>query len=120
MAVQFRISVSHRPPATVLKLAGELDLATAGLLGEALTEQLRNGRTTLVVDTSSLRFCDLTGLDALMEGRAAAESAGGSLRLSGVHGVLARVLEVTRICEELRTHGPDLQHDADDLTPAYH
>ncbi|MEV7964574.1 STAS domain-containing protein [Sphaerisporangium sp. NPDC088356] len=117
--MQLIISVSHHPPVTVLRLAGDLDLATAGLLAGILDDLVRNGHTTLVVDTSALDFCDVTGVDALMEGHAAADRAGGSLRLSGVHGFLHRVLEVTRLCEVLQT--TDFRPDgADGFVPAYH
>jgi anti-sigma B factor antagonist len=122
MAVQLEISVSHHPPTTVLKLAGELDLATADLLSGTLSELLRNGHTTLLVDTSTLGFCDLTGMDVLMEGRAAAERAGGTLRLSGVHGVLKRVLEVVRLHPVLfPEEATDLERDgASHFLSAHH
>ncbi|MEU8268931.1 STAS domain-containing protein [Sphaerisporangium sp. NPDC049002] len=101
--MQLIISVSHHPPVTVLRLAGDLDLATTGLLAGTLDDLLRDGHTTLVVDASALDFCDVTGVDALLEGHMAADRAGGSLRLSGVHGFLHRVLELTRLCDVLQT-----------------
>ncbi|WP_424535819.1 STAS domain-containing protein [Sphaerisporangium viridialbum] len=117
--MQLTISVSHHPPVTVVRLAGDLDLATAGLLAGTLHDLVRSGHATLVVDTSTLDFCDVTGVDALMEGQAAAERAGGRLRLSGVHGFLHRVLELTGLREVLLT--TDFHPDsADGFMPAYH
>ena len=120
MAVQLEISISQHSLTTVVTLVGDLDLATADLLGGTLGELVRAGRTTLLVDTSDLRFCDLTGVDVLMEGRSAAERAGGSLHLTGVHGVLRRVLDVVHLHPVLYPHDVvDLErHEAGDCLTA--
>ncbi|MEW9534440.1 STAS domain-containing protein [Microbispora sp. NPDC049125] len=100
MRTQLEIAVSDHQPATVVVLAGELDIATGDMLRGAIRNLLRRGRTRLVVDTSDLEFCDSSGLEALLDSRDETETASGSLRLAGVHGVLELVLEVTRLRNE--------------------
>ncbi|WP_063794695.1 MULTISPECIES: STAS domain-containing protein [Microbispora] len=97
MTMQLEITVSDHQPVAVVALAGELDIATGDLFREAIRNLLRRGRTRLVVDTSALRFCDSSGLEALLDARSEVETASGSMRLAGVHGVLALVLDVTRL-----------------------
>lgn len=67
--------VPQRQHVTVL-VAGELDCETAPLLREGLTRSLfyRPGR--LVVDATDVGFCDLRGLDALVDGIEAVERSG--------------------------------------------
>ncbi|MGI5166197.1 STAS domain-containing protein [Spirillospora sp. CA-253888] len=51
----------------VVAVAGELDIATAPALEEALSvPALPEGRTHVAVDTADLRFCDSTGLNVLV------------------------------------------------------
>ncbi|MEZ0075945.1 STAS domain-containing protein [Planotetraspora sp. GP83] len=96
MASQLNITVQDGPPAMVA-VAGELDIATGGLLRRAFREIIRAGRDTVVVDTSGLRFCDSTGLEILLEADSATKRAGGGLRLAGVHGTLDVILDATRL-----------------------
>ncbi|WP_248965116.1 STAS domain-containing protein [Sphaerisporangium perillae] len=96
MSAQLKVSIAYRPPVAVLVLAGELDLASADLLAGSVDDLLRRGQKHFAVDVSDLRFCDSTGLDAILDARERAAGAGGSLRLVGVRGILGRILEITR------------------------
>ncbi|MFC4536889.1 STAS domain-containing protein [Sphaerisporangium dianthi] len=96
MAAQFKVSIAYRPPVAVLALAGELDLATADILAASAKDLIGRGHTHLVMDVTGLRFCDSTGLEAILDAAERAAQAEGSLRLVSVGGVLRRVLEITR------------------------
>ncbi|WP_067489768.1 STAS domain-containing protein [Actinomadura hibisca] len=51
----------------VVAVTGELDIATAPALEEALSvPALPDGRTHVAVDAADLRFCDSTGLNVLV------------------------------------------------------
>ncbi|MFI6294628.1 STAS domain-containing protein [Nonomuraea sp. NPDC050790] len=51
--------------ALLVHVTGELDLATIGLLDQALLPLLGRGPRRMIVDASRLRFCDLRGYRAL-------------------------------------------------------
>ena len=74
---------------TVLAVAGEADLATAGQLRDELARaRERAGRGALVVDVSDLSACDLYGLDVLQQARCAAGSSGLAFTLCGARPLL--------------------------------
>ena len=97
MAPQLSVSVQDYLPITVVIVSGELDVATGTHLRGMLQDLIDDGRTTLVVDTSALEFCDLAGLEALLETRQETERAGGALRLTGVHGGVQHILDATHL-----------------------
>jgi anti-anti-sigma factor len=76
-----------------LRLIGELDINTAGLLAEEL-EHTREDAPLSVIDLSELRFLDLTGLRTLQ--RTATGHAESSTRLVGATGIVRRMIELTR------------------------
>jgi anti-anti-sigma factor len=67
--------VPRRRHVTVL-VAGELDCETAPLLREGLTRGLFYRPSQLVVDATDVGFCDLRGLDTLVDGIEAVERSG--------------------------------------------
>ncbi|MFD8562983.1 STAS domain-containing protein [Streptosporangium canum] len=66
-----------------------------------LAEVLARGRTRLVVDAAKLTFCDSAGVWVLAEAHHRAAAMGGQLTLAYVHGVLKRLLEITRQADVL-------------------
>ncbi|MFJ8159318.1 STAS domain-containing protein [Streptomyces sp. NPDC096136] len=91
---RFSVAVRTVDGAVVLTLGGELDHDTAEPLRQALTAAAGQGGR-LVVDMAGLRFCDSTGLNALLHGRIAVEESGGSLELAGLGGPVARMFRIT-------------------------
>ena len=94
---QLEITVSDHQPAVVVALQGELDIASGDTLRRAIRNLVRQGRLKIVVDASGLRFCDSSGLEALLDVRDDVAKAAGAMRLTGVHGILKIVLEATRL-----------------------
>jgi anti-anti-sigma factor len=84
----------ERDDCVVLKLDGELDLDTAPVLYNCLEEMLGRGAWRIVIDASTLTFCDSTGLSALLTAHQACASAGGFLRLAAPDELLTRLLAV--------------------------
>src|SRR5690606_33455095 len=95
-----------------LVVAGELDLASAPQLREALLaalDQAQPGRE-LVVDVSGVRFLDCTAVGTLVQLRARAEERGCPLRVAGAAGVVLEVLEIAGVAKGLDVYaelGPD-------------
>jgi anti-anti-sigma factor len=81
--------------ASVLRLAGELDLSTAPRLSDRIDEVLSDGRFRVVVDLTAVTFCDSTGMSAFVRGHYRCTEGGGWLRLVGARGTVARVLQIS-------------------------
>jgi anti-anti-sigma factor len=68
----------------VLVVAGEADISNARTLRDQLIEVSASGPQALVVDLVDLDFCDLSGLDALREAAAIAETSGVGITFRGM------------------------------------
>jgi len=62
----FDIDIDRRERVTVLTVSGEVDLATAPLLDERLTEAIADGEATVIVNLDRVSFMDSTGLQVLI------------------------------------------------------
>lgn len=82
------------PVAVVIMLSGDLDLATAPELRNALQEALTE-RPNLVLDMSDLRFLDSTGIGVLVRIHKKASALGGVLAFADVPSNVVKILEVT-------------------------
>jgi anti-anti-sigma factor len=81
--------------ACLLRVSGELDLASAELLRSAVEEQVAAGHVAdLVLDLADLTFLDSSGLGALLQIRSEALARGGSFRVGAVAPGVARVIEI--------------------------
>ncbi|WP_197093431.1 STAS domain-containing protein [Nonomuraea sp. SBT364] len=89
------VEVERGEGVTTVRLAGDLDKLTAPGFKECLASLSDEGRFDVVVDALGLEFCDSSGLWVLVELQRAVGERGGGLQLTGVHGVLRRVLDVT-------------------------
>jgi anti-sigma B factor antagonist len=75
----------------------EVDIANAALLQEALGEAAGPGHALVVVDMSRTRFCDSSGLNALVAADRRARADGGEVRLVVVAEAVARVVALTGV-----------------------
>jgi anti-sigma B factor antagonist len=64
--VEFSIQAVTEGPTTTLRVAGEVDLATADELNQAIAAALQAGPGALVVDLAEVTFLDSTGLAVLV------------------------------------------------------
>src|SRR5581483_10433745 len=77
----------------VVKLAGELDMATAGELDQTIRTALGNAPEVLVLDLTNLKFLDSAGLGVLVKGHNA--SGQTAFRLVVTSPAIQRPLELT-------------------------
>lgn len=97
-------TVTHAPwdgAGVCLRLAGELDLSTAGELNAEIDRLATAGERQFLLDLTDLTFCDSTGIAAFVRGDNRAAAAGGWLRITGSTGRVDRVLQVTGLAEVL-------------------
>jgi anti-anti-sigma factor len=96
---QLSIIVEQRPAFCLISLGGELDRFSQADFSRELDRILTRPEPRIVVDMTRLGFCDSKGLWTLIQRQRRAEARGGSLRLIGVHGPLARLLTVTQLVD---------------------
>ncbi|HEY6757949.1 MAG TPA: STAS domain-containing protein [Baekduia sp.] len=92
----FSVAVADAGGRLLVTVRGELDLATAPQLEEALVPPLREGGAA-VLDLRELEFMDSTGVRVIVAAHVAAKESGGSLALvrTDPEGPVGRVLEIS-------------------------
>jgi anti-anti-sigma factor len=102
-----RITAEVDGATTVLRLAGELDLATADQLREEIRTLVGHGSAlrVLVLDLAALEFLDATGLSALLEARRKLEASGATLTLRRPRPMVVRMLNLLNLDDALHIDG---------------
>lgn len=90
--------VGHR---TVVRVAGELDLATAPELAAAIDASLDGAALELWVDLTSTSFMDSSGLNILIAARARAWELGRRLAIICPAGPVRRVFDIANVSDLL-------------------
>jgi anti-sigma B factor antagonist len=104
MDTGFDIEISADQSANlIVRLSGALDLAARPVVNEHVTGALVENadRQRVVVDLGRVRFCDSSGLGALLDIRRAAEKLGATIVLRAPSAGVARVLDIAGIDELL-------------------
>jgi anti-sigma B factor antagonist len=95
MSTQLRLSTTSRGTATVVSVGGEIDLGTAGELGDHLLTATRHAGPDLVLDLTDVSFMDSTGLKVLLAAHKRVQLVGGHLALAAAGRSVRKVLTVT-------------------------
>jgi len=66
---------------TMVTFAAEIDMATAGAIGEQIAAALAPGVRTVIADMTATTFCDSAGITMLIRARKQATAHGAELRL---------------------------------------
>jgi anti-anti-sigma factor len=94
------VTTTATGPTTVLQLAGDLDLATAGQLRGQLLEVLGKGAVRrLVLDLAGLDFIDVTGLNVVVDAQRVVSGDGGTLALRSPRPMVLRMLKLLALDE---------------------
>ncbi|MEV7806496.1 STAS domain-containing protein [Microbispora sp. NPDC088329] len=103
--------------AVVVRVEGDLDAGTVHLLHDELHRIWESpGTSVLVLDVAGLMFCDSRGLSELISALQRGQALNVRLILSGVQGVLRRVLTITglrNVFEQSATASEALAQAAD-------
>lgn len=110
--VMLGVVVEDRGRFTLVRVSGEVDMATAPTLRQEFVRLVGEGRVDLVVDLAAVDFIDSTGLGILIGGLKRARSQGGDLRVCTPTGQVAEVFSLTGLAGVLRPI------DADELERA--
>ncbi len=91
---RFDVSVEHTGSTAIVRLAGELDLATAPELTDVL-RGLEPGCKRIILDLTSLEFIDSTGLRLAVTEHDRASMDGFEFVITGAAGAVLKVLRLT-------------------------
>jgi anti-sigma B factor antagonist len=85
----------------VLVLRGELDIASAPLLADALIETLEQHAAGVLLDIGAVQFVDSTGLRAILAARALCAERAWKFALTPPAPSVQRLFEVTGVLDQL-------------------
>ena len=104
-AAPFSLKEHEEAGVRVVRVAGELDVATAPRLCARLDATRVGRRPRLLVDLSDVDFCDSTGLRALLGAASEVRAHGGRFAIvCPPSGDVARLLEIVGAGEWLAIH----------------
>jgi anti-anti-sigma factor len=86
----------------LLRLEGELDVATTPRFRTEVERGLEAGKQAVVIDMEEVTFMDSSMLKELLRAHSELSPRGGVLVLAAVHPTVRRLLELTRTSELLR------------------
>lgn len=95
-STQFGIETKRVGTTLVVRLVGELDLASAPQLDPVL-RQADGGVDTLIIDLEPLTFIDCSGLHAVFDLWELSRRDGFNVEIVGARGQVRRVLHITRL-----------------------
>jgi anti-sigma B factor antagonist len=78
----------------VVTLPAEIDMATAGAIGEELAAALAPGVRAVIADMTATTFCDSAGINMLIRAKKQAAAHGAELRLLLRSANVIRVLKI--------------------------
>lgn len=93
----FTVEVAGNDGGMLLRLAGELDMATAPGLRDALHLALEVAPSVLAVDLAELTFVDSTGIGVLLTAARRAEAAGCPFVVRSPRRAVLKVLRLTGV-----------------------
>jgi anti-anti-sigma factor len=100
---QLQIDVRQESDRVVVRLGGELDMANAPLLQEAIDSAELTASKTVVLDLQGLTFLDSTGLRIILAAREQCWRRGQEFAVTPGSQQVQRLLSVTGVGEHLRT-----------------
>jgi anti-anti-sigma factor len=107
------LSVFHGPAHTLVRVRGEIDVATAPGLRGRLFGLLRHGAGLAIFDLSGVPFCDASGLGMLVGSHRYATVLGVTLRLTALRPQLARLVKINGLDRVLTIYpAPPTWHGA--------
>lgn len=89
------LAIDTTPNAVTISISGELDMADAEQVGQALIEAAMADIPIVRLELSQLTFADSSAIKAILLGAKAAADHGVSYELVNPHGRVHRLLQVT-------------------------
>ncbi|MFB9904116.1 STAS domain-containing protein [Allokutzneria oryzae] len=103
-APSLRVGATRSGSATVVTVAGEIDMYSARELELALTGHVSSGAGVVVVDLDGVSFLGSVGLAVLHQAAVGAADQGVALHLAVTTKVVTRALDVSGLTQEFSLH----------------
>lgn len=100
---QLRIDARHLPGRVILSLAGELDMANAELLQQAIDSDDAQREAMIVLDLQQLQFIDSTGLRIILTALERCRERQQEFAITPGSQQVQRLLRVTGVADHLPT-----------------
>lgn len=95
-------SINRSGRTATVVVSGEVDFASGPTVDEAIHKAITaEGVDTVLVDLSSVRFLDSSGISLLLKGRRMADAQAVSYQVTGAHSKVLRVLKLSGVWEHL-------------------
>jgi anti-sigma B factor antagonist len=91
----FGVEVTAAAGATIVRVTGDVDLATSPRLKEALDEAIATGADTVRLEMGQVTFLDSSGISVLVDAQQRLQEGSAKLVLHGVGDHIKRVLEIS-------------------------
>lgn len=92
------IQINKTDKYTVIKITPEkLDSLLAPLLKSELVVLNSNGVKNIIIDLSQTRYCDSSGLSAILVGNRLCKNSEGLLVLTGLHEPVKKVISISKL-----------------------
>jgi anti-sigma B factor antagonist len=98
---RLQISIEHQSHVVVVRLTGEVDVATGPELEQRLQEIETGGHTHVLIDLSEVEFMDSTGLRSIVRAQYFADANGRRLTLRRGSPQVQRLFEITGLLDRL-------------------
>jgi anti-sigma B factor antagonist len=98
---RLQISIEHQSDVVVVRLTGEVDVATAPELDQRLQEIATGGHTHVLIDLSEVEFMDSTGLHSIIRAQCFADANGRQLTLRHGSPQVRRLFEITGLLDRV-------------------
>ncbi len=98
----FRTELEPHRETIVLAAHGEIDIDTAGQLGQQMHELLESGFKRVVLDLRGVTFIDSTGLHVILDASASSDRAGIEFAIVQGPSLVERLFELTQTGSALR------------------
>jgi anti-anti-sigma factor len=96
-----RVDIENDPERMVVRLSGELDLASSPMLERELELAAVEQAPMLVFDLDALEFLDSTGLQVLLAKHRQSTERGQPFAITRGSPQVQRLLDITRVAERL-------------------
>jgi anti-anti-sigma factor len=105
------VEISFEGDWAVVRLTGDIDMATAPAISECLADLQRAGYRKLRVDLARVAFMDARGLNMLAGACKSADDVGGTIEAVNAASQVRKAFMLTGL-DRLLAHSPSLARDA--------